>query len=92
MINLAAEDLKILATELTRLPPPVSFFAALVAALAICFPSAGLSENALTTIYIVRHAEKKDLTPGEKEPPGPRLTLPGASRATALKDVLTTRV
>ncbi|MGO7837221.1 SixA phosphatase family protein [Rhizobium johnstonii] len=64
------------------------FSVALAIALAIALPTTGFPENAVTTIYIVRHAEKKVLAAAEKEPPGPGLTQAGVKRAIVLKEML----
>ncbi|WP_275791462.1 SixA phosphatase family protein [Pararhizobium gei] len=46
--------------------------------------SVGRADDELTTIYIVRHAEKEKLKRGEKDPPGPGLTDAGRKRAETL--------
>lgn len=44
----------------------------------------GFADEEVTTIYIVRHAEKGKLKSGEKDPPGPDLTDAGRKRADTL--------
>lgn len=63
---------------------------ALVIALtfAMALPAKSVAEDEVTTIYIVRHAEKDKLNPGEKEPPGPGLTDAGRKRAETLAAIM----
>jgi phosphohistidine phosphatase SixA len=61
---------------------------AIAVSFAMALPVPSLAEDEVTTIYIVRHAEKDKLKPGEKEPPGPGLTDAGRKRAETLASIM----
>lgn len=77
-------------TITTRAPGLFQVCFALVIALvfAMALPATNLAAEEVTTIYIVRHAEKDDIKTGEKDPPGPELTEEGKTRAIALAVIM----